>query len=403
MALSSLTVSKLYEYVDQKRIYKPQDGSTGLNDKYRALSLVLWDLKSFFQLPWDEIETTLTYLDSVIKYSAPDGLDHLISFEPDDFAIKIDHKTPEEFRRMDERGQTNLSAVGIEGGTKTIYLKFGGKHKAITVNSASSYDGNGTWTADTTGSDAANVTTDTVVYKEFSGSVNFDITVTQSANNRATLYNPSMSAVDLADENDKAHFVLDFDIPDKTYITSFDLYWGSDSSATPSTKANYWSKNVTTQINSGAFKNGWNILDFDWSTATKTGSPNAASIKYIEIRINYSASQANDTDFRINNLRVVVPETVDYRYSTAYIAKNSSGIYIDEIGALNDTMLFSGIDTKFMKCIVSGCLFNLFGDHDTKDGQKETQWETRYEADKFKLMSEYPSRVKVPERRIKIA
>lgn len=393
MSLSTLTVSKIFQYVDQKRIYTPQDGSTGLEKKYRALSMALWDLKSRFILPWDEITVTGDYLDSNVKYPAPADLDHLIAVSPDDFSIKIDPKTPEEFKRMYERGQSNILSEELADGVKTLYLKFNGKHKAITVNSASSKDGNGDWTAD---SDALNVTTDNKIYKEFSGSVNFDIDVSQSANNYAGVYVANMSAVDLEDEADKAHFLVDFYIPDKTYITSFDLFWGSSDAA-------YWTKNVTTQINGGAFKNGWNVLDFDWSLATKVGSPDSAAIDYIQIRINYSASQGDDTDFRVNYIRAVLPESVDYRYSTAYIAKNTGGSYIDEIGATNDVMLFSGTDTKFMKAVISGCLYQLFGDDNQKEGAKQNEWERKFEEDIFRLEGEYPPRRLKAEKRVKIS
>lgn len=402
MALTNLTVSKLFTYVDQKRVYTPQDGSSGQNNKNRALTLTLWDLQNEFQLPWSERTATLDYLDTVTEYSAPDGLEKLLALTPDDFTERIDHKEVEEFERMDNRGVTNISAMEIKNRTKVIRLKFNGRQSAASVDNASSYDGNGTWTADTSGSDASNVTTDEKVYRQFSGSVNFDVVVAQSANNYATIYNPSISAVDLSDEEDTAHFVLDFYLPSATNISSFDLFWTDQSGATPSTRTKYWTKNVTTQINSGAFATGWNVLDFDWATAIKTGAPNSAAIRYLEVRVNYSASQANDTDFRINYIRAVVPETVTYRFSTAYIAVNSSGTLIDEITAASDVLMFSGMDTKFMKAVISGCLYQLFGDDYEHDGEDENKWEKRWEADKMKLALDYPPRVLVPERRVKI-
>ncbi|MBI4136558.1 hypothetical protein HY469_00690, partial [Candidatus Roizmanbacteria bacterium] len=217
-----------------------------------------------------------------------------------------------------------------------------------------------------------------------------------------TVYVADMSAVDLSDESDVAHFVMDFYIPDATNITSFDLFWSDESSVTPSTKSKYWTKNVTTQLNGGSFQNGWNVLDFDWASATKTGSPGSSAIVYLEIRVNYSASQTDDTDFRFNYIRAVIPEVVDVRYSTAYIAENTSGTLIDEIGATNDVMLFSQMDTKFMRTVIAGCLYELFGDDNTKGGTKESLWERRYTREKVKLLTEYPPRIKRVERRVNI-
>lgn len=404
MSLTNLTVSKLFNYVDQKRVYQPQDGTSGQTQKNRALSMVLWDLHSEFQLPWNERTATLEYLDSVVDYSAPDGLDHLLAFTPDDFTERIDLKTPEEFTRLYNRNVNNIVAIDLKNRTKALKLFFDSKQKATTVTSASSSTADGTWTADTTDSDATNITSDTEVYKKFNGSVNFDVDVSQSGNNRATIYINLSTAVDLSDLEDVAHFVLDAFIPSVTNISSYDLFWGSDSASTPSTKTNYWTKNVTTQINSGALASGWNILDFDWSLATKTGSPSSATTRYIEIRVNYTSSQADDTDFRINYLRAVAPETVEYRFSTAYIAVNSAGSLIDEItdSSGTDVLMFSGMDTKFLKAVISGCVYQLAGDNNTNNGKDELKWEKRYEDDKMKLRMEYPPRILTPERRIKV-
>ncbi|MEK7578855.1 MAG: hypothetical protein AAB456_04065 [Patescibacteria group bacterium] len=355
-------------------------------------------MKSDFLLPWDERTATLTYLDSVTEYSAEVDLDHIIAFTPDSFdgyQVKIDEKRPEEFIRLDNRGISNISAVDMADQTKKILLKYNSQFNAIGVNSASDLTANGTWSADTSGSDASNLTKDSLTFRKFNGALNFDVTVAQTANNFAQISNSTFSAVDLSDEKNVAHFVADVYIPDKTNLTSFTLRWGSDAS-------NYFEKTVTTKINSGAFTDGWNVLDFNWASATETGTVDAASIDYLLFRVTYSASQANATDFRLNNIRAIMPENVTYRYTTAYIAKNSSGTFLDEIAATSDVVLFSGQDTKFMKAVISGCLFELFGDDNTKRGQKEADWEVRYKRDKDRLKKEYTPRVRRPEQRIKI-
>lgn len=398
MALTSLTVSKIFTYVDQKRIYKAATSADNLNQKYRALSLTLYDLKSDFLLPWDEKTTTLNYLDSVTEYSAPDGLDQVIAYTPDTFdgyVSKIDEKRPEEFIRLDNRGVSNISAIDMADHTKKLLFKYKGRFHAKTVSSASDLTSNGTWSADTTGSDATNLTKDELTFKKFNGSLNFDLDVSQSANNYAQISNSTLSKVDLSREEDVAHFVCDVYIPDVTNITSFTLRWGSSSSA-------YHESTVTTKINGGAFTTGWNVLDFDWSSATETGTSDTTNIDYLLFRVTYGASQADDTDFRLNNIRAVMPEVVDYRYTTAYIGKNNSGTLLDEFTATNDTVLFSGMDTKFLKTVVSGCLFQLFGDYNTKGGRKENEWEKRYNEDKRKLKMEYPPRVRRREQRAKV-
>jgi hypothetical protein len=93
----------------------------------------------------------------------------------------------------------NTWAFEFDNGTK--YLKLLGNlanTQNVSVHNCDTYDGNGTWTKDAADSDAMNVTTDTVNYFEGSGSVSFDVDVSQSVNNLARIYNGSFSTVDIS-------------------------------------------------------------------------------------------------------------------------------------------------------------------------------------------------------------
>src|SRR3990167_9479049 len=69
---------------------------------------------------------------------------------------------------------------------------------STSVHEAIDHDANGTWTADTTNSDATNVTTASVNAITVNGSVKFDADVSQSANNKVTIENTDMTAIDLS-------------------------------------------------------------------------------------------------------------------------------------------------------------------------------------------------------------
>ena len=188
------------------------------------------------------------------------------------------------------------------------------------------------WNADTAASDALAPTKDEQMFIRHSASVNFDVDVSASVNNRATIYNDNLS-VNASEYEDDSAIVVDVFIPDVTNFTSVDLYWGSDASSTPAAKANYWEVTGTTTTASGeSFRAGWNKVAFDWDGATKTASPDSANIRYLEFRVNYGAGQADDTDFRVNNFRLNKPEELDLYYYTTSIAKNAAGTYqTDEI------------------------------------------------------------------------
>jgi len=177
------------------------------------------------------------------------------------------------------------------------------------------YDGDGTWTADGA-SDALNVTTDTTIYKRGSGCVNYDVDVSQSANNYADVYIDDMTAVNLAEYDSNGYFFMWYYIPDSTNVIGFTFRWGSDSS-------NYWSDTVTTQHDETSFADGWNILRFSWKSAAQAGamgSPNSSALDYAMLRISYSAGQTDMTDCRIDDivcgyladLEVDCPNEADY-------------------------------------------------------------------------------------------
>lgn len=229
------------------------------------------------------------------------------------------------------------SAFGIERRDADTYLVINHNSKYI-ANSIASFDSTtadgGTWVADTTNSDATNVTADTNEFTQGAGSLNFDITVAQSGNNRATISNTAVNSKDLSDYENLAAFLIDVYIPDTTYFSSVTLYWGSSSSA-------YWSLTATTDASGGTMVSGWNTLKFTWSSATKTSTPTASAINYYRIDINYSASQGNATDFRIDNLRVVRPEVLKLYYQAWIVGTNNSGTSITAFTATNDVPFFS--------------------------------------------------------------
>lgn len=192
-----------------------------------------------------------------------------------------------------------------------------GKPKTQVAGFDSLTSDGGTWAADTTTSDASNVTADTFEFKQGSGSINFDIVAAQSGNNRATL-SSTVSTQNLSQWEDTGSFIFWVYIPDPTYTTSVTLYWG-----TSSTK--YWSATSTTPINGGAWAIGWNRVKIDWSGATKTSTPDSTTIAYIRFDLNYGASQADDTDYRIDDLTLVKPENLTFYYTSFYVGTDTTG------------------------------------------------------------------------------
>lgn len=156
---------------------------------------------------------------------------------------------------------------------------------------------NGTWSV---GDDGTNLTDDADEYKVGVGSLNFDIDVSSDTDNKVTITNSTFTSVDLSSYEDTGKIRMWVYLPDVTYITNMDLRWGTDSS-------NYWElTGVSTDYKKQAFRDGWNLVQFDWAdtNVTETSSPDDEDVGYILLTINYSSSQSDDTDFRLDAIRI---------------------------------------------------------------------------------------------------
>lgn len=285
----------------------------------------------------------LSYYDNVHYYkitSSVAGLLEEATLRPtsEELSVPFSHKSSNELAAEIAEGATE-SSWAVERRDSNWYL---------VVNHMSQYqptqlatfdsltaDG-GTWTADTATSDALNVTADTNEFKTGTGSINFDVDVSQSGNNRATIYNSTLNSLNLSSFIDLGAFVFWVYVPDVTYFTGVTLYWGSDSS-------NYWSASATSDVNGAAWVNGWNRVAIQWNAATMTSSPDETAIDYIRVDFNYSASQADDTDFRIDDLTIVRPEPLTFSYTSWHVGTDSTGATNrTAFSATTDIPFFSG-------------------------------------------------------------
>lgn len=242
----------------------------------------------------------------------------------DELAIEIATKFPESSYAIERRD-----------GDSYLVVNHRSKYQYKQIDACDNLTQNGSWLADTAASDATNLTVDNVEYEQGTGSFNFDVDVSQSGNNRATIYNTTMNVLNLSSYEDLAAFIIRFYLPDVTNFSSFTLYWGSDSS-------NYWSVTVTTDITGSPFIAGWNRVKFDWSSATMTGTPDVTAVDYMRIDFNYTGSQTDDTNYRIDDIQLTRPERLKFHYITWKLGTSNAGAALTAFTATNDIPYFSG-------------------------------------------------------------
>ena len=291
----------------------------------------------------------LEYLDTITKYRVTTPLVDLLTGadlrrEGALQTMSFTRKSPREMaEEIGQNDQTSSWAIERTGADAYLIVHFPTPNKATQVSGFDSLtDGGGTWVADTTTSDALNVTVDVNEYKQGGASLNFDVDVSQSGNNRSTVYMPDASEHNLAKFEDLGSFMFWVYIPSVTFFSSITMSWGSNEAKTPASKNAYWSATIPTDINGTAFTDGWNECRVDWSAATMTGTPDSSALVYFEFALNYTASQVDDTDFRLDYLRIAKPEKLTFHYISWYVGTSSGGTPITSFTATTDIPFFSG-------------------------------------------------------------
>jgi len=271
-------------------------------------------------------KTTFDYVPDILEYSVANylGLTDL----KDLYRVAGEYITNNDPKRF-----PGGEAMGLHIKDNDRFLSFrlnGGK--TILIDGLTALAEDGTWSAV---GDAANLVADGNEFKDGSGSLKFNIDEDSDAEDYAGIQNTTKGAKDLTSFLDRSYFILDVYMPTAADITNIQLFWGSDTS-------NYWSLTATAPVDSGSFKDGWNVVKFKWTAATKTLSPDVENIDYLELRANYSSGISDQTAFRFSNLRLDIREQVDLEYFSKNMVKDTSGTYQSRFSAGTD--LFLGDD-----------------------------------------------------------
>jgi hypothetical protein len=305
------------------------------------------------------IETyTLPYIDTVHYYKVTSGLANLLigadlRAPEKDQKESMTRKSPRELaEEIGHSASENAWAIERRDGDIFLAINYHPYSKAQTLATFDTLTSDGgTWTADTTGSDATNVTADPNEYQVGSGSINFDIDVSQSANDTATIYNATGQEKNISSLENLGSFLFRVYIPDVTDITSITFRFSSDPAGTPSTITNYWSATTTTDINGNPLENGWNRIKIDWNTATMVGNPDPETIQYYSFSVNYDVGQGDATDFRLDDLIIAKPTNLTFHYVSFKVGTDSSGDDITAFTSLTDIPFFSGRYDQYKYCV----------------------------------------------------
>ena len=294
--------------------------------------------------------------------------------------------SPEEFDRMKSVYRL-VAAVYDADSIGKLWLSAIVADNKATIHECDSLTSDGTWAA-VAGSDASALAVDKYDYVNGSASIKFSVGTSGAT---PSIQVTGMSAKDLTDYQGREIFVW-VKIPSgaAASITSITLRWGSDAS-------NYYYRTITVTNEGLAFKDGWNLLRFDWDTSSSySGSPDITDITFARLIITLSGALGSaTTDWHIDFIVARSGVIHDVIYYSKYPWISSAGTYkansaLDTVGTETDVLNADEDEID---------LFNSYIDYKLARALKRTAQEVKNAQNDYLLAEEnyklkYPSEAK---------
>ncbi len=242
----------------------------------------------------------------------------------------------------------------------------------------------GTWSA---GTGVTNITHDSYDYRFGNGAINFDT----NGELTATISFVRTSVLDISDFTNQQRLRLWMKLP--TAPSSIAVRWGSDSS-------NYFSHSLTTQVNGASFAtSGWNELEAVQASATATGTPDLENIDYFALVLTFALANT-DTDYIIDEIRLIKPEEMQVEYYSKYIGKTIAGVYSEGLTVSASTTDLLVLYNELREIVIAGVCWKYLRMRGDKQAKADSEYYRQiYENGKNRIKIKYPSRRAISSRR----
>jgi hypothetical protein len=284
--------------------------------------------------------------DDVFQYTCPTDLksDKVIDIKPQIDRGRHDYwrlTTPEEFDRVKDDKRVDQWGDPIEISKRTQWLG----ESLIAISSRdfvrklllsrpidddsvaiSTLDSVGDWVLF---GDGENLTADSANYVKGSASINWDIS--SAGGTTAGIQNPSLDEFDVTDYLTEGSVFVWAYLSSKTNVTNFIIRIGSGASA-------YYSITITTNSEGTAFVAGWNLLRFDFTNKSTTGTPDDDACDYVVLYMTKDSAKVSETDYRFDNIVMKKGNHYDVIYYSKYGWQSSTGTYLEDATATTDLL-----------------------------------------------------------------
>ena len=200
----------------------------------------------------------------------------------------------------------NMFTMNFDTGLKSVRINAPFLNPPVIINQIESITSNGTWAV---GGTASGLAVNNTNFAQGAGSLQFNTTV-----GIGYIENSTMNAIDLSDVVNQSSLFTWVYVPTGSQLTSVTLRWGSSSS-------NYYTETVTLNQQGNAFVNGWNLCQFEWSSASTVGSPDDTSISYARISL---VTTGTNTGILVNGLNSILGTVLNYEYYSKYLFRDAT-------------------------------------------------------------------------------
>jgi len=217
------------------------------------------------------------------------------------------------FEQFLRRQDNNTLAISDYDGIRKLFLNSNFNDDKITIQN---FDTVGNITVF---GDAENLSTDTSDFITANASLTFDIS---SAGGTTCGVEETISSIDLTNylKGNGCVTVWAY-ITSTTNLTNYILRIGTDSS-------NYYYKTITTQSDGTAFVTGWNLLKFDLTSLTETGTVTDTSILYYALYFTKTTGKVSEIAYKFDDLVLHAGEINNVYYYSNYGWQTSDGVYM---------------------------------------------------------------------------
>ena len=281
----------------------------------------------------------------IYQYTCPADLkaNKIISLQPQTMVRDLHQEweltSEDEFDRRKDT-DTNLLAFSDRDFTRKLLVSYNADDSGFVVSTLDALTGGGSWALF---GDGTNLTVDNDQYVKGSASINWDISA--AGGTTAGIQASDIPTFDLTDYASSGSVFVWAWITSATNLTNFIIRLGSDSS-------NYYSMTATTTNEGLAFAAGWNLLRFDFSGKTTTGTVDDDTCDYAAIYMTKTAGKISETDYRFDHIMVKSGQIFDLIYYSKYFWQNSSGTFLEDSTA--DTDLLNA-DTEEFNLMIEKC------------------------------------------------